>query len=204
MEGRPTLAEWPEAGYRKWKRGVRRSRLRRHLFQGGGQALNPRCFIEAWLYHLCPLSMHSTCTDWVWSIRRGPVGLLHRVDGVNCCGPDEVSQVQSDLLNPLLMSRLSVWAAYSPSGSRRATWQRSKWECSRPRAACRRAAAWGAPAGRPGSLAPDSSQRLVVGHCPSGVGWASSPTSTSSTRPLRTAQITSSCFVPMPSLSCMR
>ena len=30
------------------------------------------------------------------------------------------------------------------------------------------------------------------------------PTTTSSSRPFRTAQITSSCFVPMPSLSCMR
>ena len=30
------------------------------------------------------------------------------------------------------------------------------------------------------------------------------PTTTSSSRPFRTAQITSSCFVPIPSLSCMR
>ena len=52
--------------------------------------------------------------------------------------------------------------------------------------------------------APEPSQRPIVGHCPSGAGWAPTPTATSSSRPFRTAQITSSCFVPMPSLSCMR
>ena len=53
-------------------------------------------------------------------------------------------------------------------------------------------------------LAPDPSRRLIVGHCPSGTGWESTSTTTSSTRPFRTAQITSSCFVLIPSLSCMR
>ena len=49
-----------------------------------------------------------------------------------------------------------------------------------------------------------ASQRPIVGHCPSGAGWASTSTTTSSSRPFRTAQTTSSCFVLMPSLSCMR
>ena len=53
-------------------------------------------------------------------------------------------------------------------------------------------------------LCPDPSQLLVVGHCPSGAGRESTPTRTSSTRPFRTAQITSSCFVLIPSLSRMR
>ena len=59
------------------------------------------------------------------------------------------------------------------------------------------------PARLPG--AHDPSQQPIVGHCPSsGAGWASAPTTMSSTRPFRTAQITSSCFFLMLSLSCMR
>ena len=57
---------------------------------------------------------------------------------------------------------------------------------------------------RPAKTSSPACKRLVAGHCPSGAGGASPPTSTSSTRPFRTAQITSSCFVLMPSLSCMR
>ena len=42
----------------------------------------------------------------------------------------------------------------------------------------------------------DPSKQPIVGHCPSsGAGWASPPTSTSSSKPFRTAQTTSSCFV---------
>ena len=51
---------------------------------------------------------------------------------------------------------------------------------------------------------PGSSTAAGVGQHVYGVYWGSTPTTTSSSRPLRTAQITSSCFVPMPSLSCMR
>ena len=79
--------------------------------------------------------------------------------------------------------------------------------CPRRRPACGRPASGvcGSSAGRaPGSLAPDLPQRAVVGHCPWGVGCTSRPTATSSTKPLRTAQTTSSCFVRMASLSCMR
>ena len=47
-------------------------------------------------------------------------------------------------------------------------------------------------------------KRPAVGHWPSGTGWESTPATTSSIRPFRTAQTTSSCFVLMPSLSCMR
>ena len=54
------------------------------------------------------------------------------------------------------------------------------------------------------SIDGNAANTAVVGHCPSGAGWESTPTTTSSSRPFRTAQITSSCFVLISSLSCTR
>ena len=47
-------------------------------------------------------------------------------------------------------------------------------------------------------------EHLSTDHHPSGSTWESRPTATSSSRPLRTAQITSSCLFLTPSFSCMR
>ena len=49
---------------------------------------------------------------------------------------------------------------------------------------------------------PGSSTAASVGQHVYGVYWGSTPAATSSSRPFRTAQTTSSCFVPMPSLFC--
>ena len=39
------------SGHPRWKRGVRRFRPRRHLFQGDGQARDPRFFVGVWVRH---------------------------------------------------------------------------------------------------------------------------------------------------------
>ena len=51
MERCPILIDWTPSGHPRGKRGVRRFRPRRHLFQGDGQARDPRLFIEVWVCH---------------------------------------------------------------------------------------------------------------------------------------------------------